>query len=63
MGAYHYFPWNGNFPKVYLFAQLADLVSTNVVRILINCDMVGSFVRSKSDYLILNDDTSKTSCS
>ena len=41
--------------EVYPFAQLADLVPKNVVRILINRDVVGSFGRRKSD-IILNDD-------
>ena len=44
--------------EFYPFAQLADLVPKNVVRILINRDVVGSFGRRKSD-IILNDDIIK----
>ena len=41
--------------EVYPFANLADLVPDNVVRVLINRDTVGSFGRRKSD-IILNGD-------
>ena len=41
--------------EVYPFANLADLVPDNIVRILINRDTVGSFGRRKSD-IILNGD-------
>ena len=41
--------------EVYPFANLADLVPDNVVRILINRDTVGSFGKRKSD-IILNGD-------
>jgi NAD-dependent SIR2 family protein deacetylase len=41
--------------EVYPFANLADLVPDNVVRVLINRDTVGSFGRRKND-IILNGD-------
>ena len=41
--------------EVYPFANLAEMVPDNVVRILINRHTVGSFGRRKSD-IILNDD-------
>ena len=41
--------------EVYPFANLAEMVPDNVVRILVNRHTVGSFGRRKND-IILNDD-------